>query len=239
MRNPTTSSDHPAAIATGEPKPATSRSRSTLLPRYAHPSPTMTTPMLCRTLLSRLASIQMAALRGNLAELLESLGGDPERRIESRADVLETDHRGQFHELSLVEADPQCFHQLVPHRWRRVGHRLGVLQYETLQVIKEAAAAPVRHRLDLLTREAAPLQHPVPEVYAPRATDLARGRQIGQVPEPGIQCVPLRRALLQLGERHRDRHVVPLGAERIEHFAKPPSQEPFPDAIRHRAGRIE
>jgi hypothetical protein len=108
------------------------------------------------------------------AAVCESLTSQPDGRVELRPHVLQADDCGELDELCRITVGPQPLHKLVVNGGRRRGHGLGVLHDQALQRTEHLAIAPMRHRLDLLARYAAPVQHPVAEVHAPRAADVER-----------------------------------------------------------------
>src|SRR5262245_56813785 len=222
------------------PRPGTTRSPSTAY-MTAIESPASAARLHCTS--EERIPLEPAGRRPpelwELAAVLESLLGQADCGIETRPDVLQADDRREFDKLCLIKVCPKSLHELVvDHRWG-LCQRFGVFHDQALQRLEEPAGPPLGHRLDFRALNAVSMQHPVAEIHAPGATDPGGCGQVGQVLDPRIERSPLHGALLQLRERRGDRHAMSLGAEGIEHLAKPPLEEPFPDPVRPGSWGVE
>src|SRR5262249_4255863 len=172
----------------------------------------------------------------NVTARLEALRRQPKGNVAPRAQIFETDDRGEFDKLRLIKVVAQLAHELVVDGWRCRGHPLGKFQHQALDRIKNGTVSPLRDRLDLFARDAVRVHHPVAEVQAPRAADLGCRRHVGEIPGFHVQRVPLGRDMLQGAERPQHRNVVTGGAYWIEHCAELPSNEPLGYSVGQRPG---
>src|SRR5215831_8755093 len=84
-----------------------------------------------------------------LALGLEALAGEAERRVRSRAHVLERDEGRQLDHAGVVQVLAESRDQLVRDGRRGLRHRLRVLQHQALEVAVDRAGPPACELLEL------------------------------------------------------------------------------------------
>jgi hypothetical protein len=102
---------------------------------------------------------------------------DLESAVETGAEILQGDRRGQFDNLAAGEAALQFFKHRVRHFRRRPGHTLGIMQHRFLAPIEMRAAFEYRNILQLCVADAGISAHGRVDIHSEGATDHLRCAQ--------------------------------------------------------------
>jgi hypothetical protein len=112
-----------------------------------------------------------------------------EGAVETGAEILQGDCRGQFDDLSGSETALQFFKHRVRHFRRRPGHALGIMQHRFLAPIEMRAGFEYRNILQLCVADAGISAHGRVDIHSEGATDHLRSPQRGHDLEMRLDCI--------------------------------------------------
>jgi hypothetical protein len=114
---------------------------------------------------------------------------DLEGAVETGAEILQSDCRRQFDDLSGIEIALQFFKHRVRHFRRRPGHTLGITQHRFLAAIEIRAGFEYRNILQLCLADAGISAHGRVDIHSEGATNHLRSPQRCHDLKTRLDCI--------------------------------------------------